>query len=152
MKHKLVLSVVILFSALPIMAQQLPLNWCGIVNIYDATGNRTKRTYFCNNGGAYPQRTAGQSTVVIGGNVVLADFQEVDALYPNPTSGRFSVTFSKALNNATIHIMDATGKIITRMKAKGYKVYVDLSIYAVGVYFVHVEEGDFTITKKVVKQ
>ena len=76
----------------------------------------------------------------------------MDALYPNPTTGRFSVSFSKALDRATIHILDEAGKIIVRVNAKGYKVVDDLSSKAVGIYFVRIEENGKIITKKVIKK
>ena len=155
--HKNIIFIMI-FSVMvaSAFAQQIPVGSCGIVNIYDAAGNRTKRTYFCNNGtDPYPQRPAGQNTTLATTDSSAGtelEFQEVDALYPNPTTGKFSVTFSKALDNAVIHILDANGKIITRIKANGNKVDFDLSARAAGVYYVRIEENGKSITKKVVKQ
>lgn len=135
-------------------AQQIPVGSCGIVNIYDAAGNRTKRTYFCNNGSnPYPQRAAPATPkTAVSVTSETTEFQEVDALYPNPTTGKFSVTFSNALDKTTIHILDEGGKIISRVKAKGYKVDFDLSGRAAGIYYVRIEENGNIITKKVVKQ
>lgn len=56
MKNKWILSAIILVIGFSGFAQQLLLNTCGIVHIYDASGNRTKRIYFCNNGGTYPTK------------------------------------------------------------------------------------------------
>ena len=47
MKQKLFLFIFITAIAFPALAQQLPLNTCGIVCTYDASGNRLKRVYFC---------------------------------------------------------------------------------------------------------
>ncbi len=153
MNYKTILTIIISLFSLSICAQQIPVGSCGIVNIYDATGNRTKRTYFCNNGiNPYPQRPAAQQVATAELVKDITEFQEVDALYPNPTTGRFSVTFSKALDRATIHILDEAGKIIVRVNAKGYKVDVDLSSKAAGIYFVQIEDNGKVITKKVVKQ
>ncbi len=153
MQNKIILTAIILLLSLSGFAQQILVGSCGIVNIYDAAGNRTKRVYFCNNGSdPYPQRPAMQPTVNVAAMNNATDFQIVDALYPNPTSGRFSVSFSKALDKATIHILDASGKIISRVNAKGYKVDFDLSASAAGVYYVRIEENGKIITKKVVKQ
>jgi len=126
-------------------AQELPLNTCGIVNIYDAAGNRTKRVYFCNNGQPYPTKPNAE----LAG---ASEVQQVDALYPNPTSGRFSVYFSKELKKADILLTDINGKIIKQFKASGTRVDFDLSIFAAGVYFVRIRDGKNIITKKVVKQ
>lgn len=80
------------------------------------------------------------------------EFQQIEALYPNPTTSKFSVTFSKALNNTTIYVLDAAGKTIMTVKARGYKADFDLAGKAAGVYYVHIEENGKIITKKVVKQ
>lgn len=149
MKKKLIISLLILFSFTAGFAQQIPVGSCGIVHIYDASGNRTKRIYFCNNGSdPYPQRAALTSL----GNAVSTEFEEVDALYPNPTTGKFVVTFSKALDNASVLIVDESGKIINRVNARGTKVDFDLSKQAAGVYYVRIEQDGKTITKKVIKQ
>jgi len=153
MNYKTILTIIISLLSLSICAQQIPVGSCGIGNIYDAAGNRTKRTYFCNNGtNPYPQRSAGQQVATAELVKEITEFQEVNALYPNPTTGRFSVSFSKTLDRATIHILDEAGKIIVRVNAKGYKVEFDLSSKAAGIYFVQIEDNGKVITKKVVKQ
>lgn len=159
MQRRMLLTITLVIIGIITFAQQIPVGSCGIVYIYDAAGNRTKRTYFCNNGtNPYPARGVVQqpNTVVTAdtslGLAQTTEFQEIDALYPNPTTGQFSVTFSKALDNATLNILDANGKIIIQVKAKGYKVDFDLSARAAGVYYIRVEEDGKTVTKKVVKQ
>lgn len=121
-------------------AQQLPANTCGIVNVYDNAGNRTKRVYFCNNGPAYPARKA---TEVV---------EQVDALYPNPTTGRFVVTFSRALQKAHVTTLDVNGKTISRFIASGNTVDFDLSSSPAGIYFIRIDDSGNIILKKVVKQ
>lgn len=171
MKKKCILIVITLLVLFSGFAQQLPLNTCGIVNTYDPSGNRLRRLYFCNNGtAAYPTRTS--STLVTStpkgkGNTpttsqpglidrqhpkISWEFQSVDALYPNPTTGKFSVTFSKTLTNAVIVITDVHGKTILRFTANGYKVDFDLSSVAAGTYFVKIKDAGNVISKKVVKQ
>lgn len=159
MKYKFIVAAISFFLTANAMAQdppQLPLGTCGIVNIYDAAGNRTKRQYFCQNGiDPYPQK--GQQVITeekpeVKEPKTTTEFQYVDALYPNPTTGKFFVTFSKSLSNASISILDNTGKRLAGFKASGYKVDFDLSPYAAGMYYVRIEEEGAVITKKVVKQ
>lgn len=146
MQKKIFLSAAFIAIAFSAFAQQLPLNSCGIVNIYDAAGNRTKRVYFCNNGvDPYPTKSKVNQSETM-------EFQSVDALYPNPTTGKFFVTFSKALDNAHVYITDVNGKLISKFKATGYKVDFDLSGVAAGVYFVRIKDDKDIISKKVVKQ
>src|SRR5690348_2143948 len=99
--RKIICFLILLATAFPALAQQLPSGECGIVHVYDAAGNRTKRVYFCNNGtDPYPARKQTDAVKT------TEEVQQVDALYPNPTTGKFFVTFSKALNKATVYIMD----------------------------------------------
>lgn len=137
-----------------LFAQQLPLGACGIVNTYDANGNRLRRLYYCNNGGLYPNRTAKDSTKKGEAKEIkiVDEFQIVDALYPNPTTGVFFVTFSKQLKNAKVYLTDMNGKIIRQFIGNGYKLTFDLSTAAAGVYLMRIEDNDIVITKKVVKQ
>ncbi len=132
-------------------SQQLPSNTCGIVNVYDASGNRTKRVYYCNNGSTpYPSaREVGQSAEEI---IDSGEIQEVDALFPNPNTGRFSVTFSKPLQNAEGVINDAGGRTVHKFKASGNRVDFDLSFATNGIYFIRINDNGNIITKKVLKQ
>jgi|SRR6478736_1064512 hypothetical protein len=147
MRKNLILTVIVFITAFPVFAQQLPANTCGIVNIYDATGNRTKRVYFCNLGiDPYPTKKADQQAGV------TEEFQYVDALYPNPTTGKFFIEFSKELNNVDVYIIDVSGKMIKRSKGNGNKLDFDLSNVAAGVYFVRITDGKNVVTKKIIKQ
>lgn len=145
MKKKLLFLILITAFAFPALAQQLPSGTCGIVCTYDASGNRLKRVYFCNNGtDPYPARVETAKTT--------EEVQQVDALYPNPTTGKFYVTFRIALNKATVFIMDVTGKAISWFTASGNTINFDLSSSPGGIYFIRIDDGENTIIKKVVKQ
>lgn len=140
-----ILSAFLLHYAVNSVAQQLNLGECGIVCTYDAAGNRLKRVYFCNNGiDPYPTRAQPVKEIT--------EVQTTDALYPNPTTGAFTIEFSKPLQGAWISIIDNNGKLLSRTKNSGSLVVFDLSSYAAGVYYVRIEEGKNVITKKVVKQ
>jgi hypothetical protein len=140
MRKEIYLLIITIASALPALAQQLPLNTCGIVNVYDNAGNRTKRVYFCNNGSdSYPARKTTE------------EVQQVDALYPNPTTGKFVVTFSRALKEAHVTMLDVNGKPVSRFIASGNVVEFDLSASAAGIYFIRIDDSGNVILKKVVK-
>lgn len=144
---RIFLIIGMLCVAFPVLAQQLPPNTCGIVNVYDNAGNRTKRVYFCNNGtDPYPARKQTDAVKT------TEEVQQVDALYPNPTTGKFFVTFSKALNKATVYIMDVTGKTVSRFTASGNSVDFDLSSSPSGIYFIRIDDEGKSLVKKVVKQ
>lgn len=145
----IILLSIIAVSGDSLFAQEIPFGTCGILYFYDATGCRTKRMYYCNNGGPYPQ---GRGTIVQTAQNESVEFEEVDALFPNPTTGQFYITFSKALKAAAVNITDASGKVVAQFRASGSRVMLDLSGKASGVYYVRIEEEGKVISKKVVKQ
>ncbi|MFT3751311.1 MAG: T9SS type A sorting domain-containing protein [Agriterribacter sp.] len=114
---------------------------------YDAAGNRIKREYYCNNGSnriSAPEFAKEQ-------DAASADFEEVDALYPNPTTGKFYVTFSKAIDNSIVQVVDVNGKVIQRVKGHGTRLEFDLSNQPGGTYFVIINTSGTSINKKVLK-
>lgn len=160
MKKTFIILILIISSFIDVVAQQIPLGSCGFVYIHDAAGNRTRRVYFCNNStDPYPTKPGRDSSNFVTVNEQFTkdelqnmEFQPVDALYPNPTSGIFYITFSKSLSNANITLVDMNGKTVQRYKASGIKLTCDLSAVAAGIYFVKIEENGKIITKKVIKQ
>jgi hypothetical protein len=169
--NKLIIAIAILLCSLDGIAQQIPSGICGIVYLYDANGARVKRVYFCNNGvDPYPTARINEESFVDGssekGGVQLetnnnslqktktenASFQTVDALYPNPTTGQFSILFSNKIVNGTYTITDINGKIVQKAAIAGKTIAFDISNLAAGIYFVNIWENGKIITKKVVKQ
>jgi len=69
-------------------------------------------------------------------------------LFPNPSTGKVSIEFSK-LNSATcVHIYDATGKVVVQddnIDASKNTFEYDLSTSSKGIYFVQVVEGENVI-------
>jgi len=158
---KYLLSLFFLFSLTDIFAQQLPIGTCGIVYIHDAAGNRTRRVYFCNNGiDTYPQRTVQpvitnnpkETPVFTEKELATMEVFEVDALYPNPTSGIINIAFSKALQNADISIIDINGRVLQLFKASGLKISCNLSSFAAGTYFIRIAGKGQMISKKIIRQ
>ncbi len=130
------------------LAQEIPVGSCGLLMTYDAAGNRIKREYYCNNGSSRitaPELAKEQEAASAG-------FEEVDALYPNPTTGKFYIRFSKPLDNSVIQILDVTGKVLQQLKGSGSRVELDLSARPGGTYFVLIKSDGTVINKKVVKQ
>lgn len=138
-----------------INAQSIPSQTCGILYTYDNAGNRIKQEYFCNNNGRVI--SAQTDTLVIDTSTLnfknrnITSFQIVDALYPNPTTGVFYITFSNPLQNVQIILTDLNGRILNRFKGNGNKVRFDLSNQPNGVYYIRIGDGNAGISKKVIK-
>ena len=139
--------VITVFIALPSFAQEIPSGSCGLLMTYDAAGNRIKREYYCNNS----SNRISASELAKQEDVASASFEEVDALYPNPTTGKFYVTFNKAIENSTIQVLDVNGKVIQRVRGSGTRFEFDLSSQPGGTYFLIINTGGVTINKKVLK-
>lgn len=146
MKRKtLFVGLVLAMVGFHAKAQSLPANTCGIVYTYDAAGNRTQRKYVCNNS---PATTAYTSTKSLD----LKTVQQVDRLFPNPTTGHFTVTFSKPLDNGQVTLMDMGGRVLQQSVKSGSQVEFDISRQPAGIYLLRIQDGINAITQKVVKQ
>jgi hypothetical protein len=145
----------------------VPNGACGILYKYDAAGNRISQEYYCNTTGGdiviYRTMPTGDGKPIVQNTTpdseltadkVSLTFLKVDALYPNPTTGRFTITFSTPLNNATLLITDANGKAVQQKSGfTGFRVDMDLSGMPSGIYFIRISlAGGKFITHKVVKQ
>ena len=145
--HRIINILAFTVISLQSFSQEIPSGSCGLLMTYDAAGNRIKREYYCNNGSnriSNPDLTKQQEAASAG-------FEEVDALYPNPTTGRFYITFSKAIDNATVQIVDVSGKVIQRVKGSGTRLEFDLSNQPGGTYFIIIQTAGTVINKKVIK-
>ena len=69
-------------------------------------------------------------------------------VFPNPTSGLFSVSVANELFKVVV--MDATGKVVERYNQIANKLDVDLRAYANGVYWVEVFTNDNRFVQKIV--
>jgi len=153
MKKKLLILIFlgILFISNKAQAQSLPSGSVGIVYTYDAAGDRIDREYVVNN------TTSDVSDVNKIDTAALAkklneQVLKVDALYPNPTTGQITVRLVKPLQNGLVQIMDVAGRIVINATANGSILNYDLSRFAAGVYFLHIEQGKQKITMKIIKR
>lgn len=151
MQKRLLLSFIGIIAIITSYSQQLPSGACGLVNVYDVNGNRKLRRWFCNDGNeSYPLKNVqNEKTEKLETSEV---YQPVEALYPNPTTGKFVVTFSNEQKNAKVMLLDINGKIVQQHTGNGFMLNFDLSNFASGVYFLRIENKGKVFTKKVIKQ
>lgn len=148
--QKIFLLFCLLVAGNCVIGQTLPPYTCGILYTYDNAGNRTKQEYYCRQ--ARGIDTVQNTANVVDENAVSTSFAKVDALYPNPNDGRFTIRFEKALKNADIILTDVNGKKVNQFKANGVIVYLDISDKPAGTYFLVIRDGKIKITQKVIKQ
>lgn len=72
-------------------------------------------------------------------------------IYPNPTSGLIQLNYSN-IENASIELLDLSGKLLLKQKASG-RMVIDLKKYvAAGVYVVKIIGVNKSVIKKIVVQ
>ncbi|MFT5919474.1 MAG: hypothetical protein ACI9FU_001283, partial [Granulosicoccus sp.] len=71
-------------------------------------------------------------------------------MYPNPTSGQFTLNVTGNMNSGILSILETTGRLVyTESIAAGTKTHtIDLSHLASGVYHVQLKSGDSKVTEK----
>jgi hypothetical protein len=72
-------------------------------------------------------------------------------IYPNPTSGVFTVEVPTEATEAAVYVYDGVGKLIVEQPVQTQKERIDLSQYANGVYRVTLIWNDGTRTQSLVK-
>jgi hypothetical protein len=156
MKKTIFTLAIYMFCQIPNVKAQLQPGECGIMFTYDATGSLIQREFICNNSGSVMNRKAN-NTLKSNDSLSVSSLPDekiikVNALMPNPTTGKFTITLSKSLKNGKVMLIDANGKIIENRKENGYTITFDISSRPSGTYFVRVENEGKVFTFKVIKQ
>jgi alpha-tubulin suppressor-like RCC1 family protein len=72
-------------------------------------------------------------------------------IYPNPTTGQFTIALGSNNNKVDMTITDITGKVIyTTISTDTQKVEVNTEDFATGIYIVQIQAAGFIGTKKLV--
>jgi lysyl endopeptidase len=150
--------VIFMFCGIASLKAQLQPGECGIMFTYDASGSLIKREFICNNTGVVMNRQAkgtlskNDSINSVKNGISEEEIIKVNAIMPNPTTGRFTVTLSRPINNATVMLLNANGSVIENRKHSGRTLSFDISNRSSGIYFVRIEYEETVLTFKVIKQ
>lgn len=154
-----ILSICLLSHLSNLQAQGLQPGECGIRFTYDATDSLTQREFICNNTGSVMYRTTvvkeveNDSIKVINANEIAKDeIVKVNAIMPNPTSGKFTIQLGKPLNNENVLLMDVNGKVIQNSKRSGSNLVFDIGSFSSGIYFVKIGSHGNIVSLKIIKQ
>ena len=73
-------------------------------------------------------------------------------LYPNPTTGTFSVDFVGEITTVEIFMLNFQGNVVFENKCKDQlKMDIDIGHLAAGIYIIAIKTQRDIITKKVIK-
>ena len=112
-------------------------------------GSKLTRTGFASSGSA---RCSGSASITIGGaqlngltNIAAQEENGKYAVYPNPVSNRLTITSDmQSMKSSDIAIYDLQGKLYRVNESRqvsAYKVELDLTSLAPGVYMVRLNTG-----------
>ena len=88
-----------------------------------------------------------------GENTALGvqDFAQLDfEAYPNPTEDNITITANHIINQ--IELYDMQGRMLVAKNVEAMQTTLDISGYAVGVYFLKASSDNGKVTKKVIKE
>ena len=97
-----------------------------------------------------------KSTTVVQNVVSCTGIGEQTALsgmhvYPNPTSGEFSIASNNTLTK-TVEVMDVTGKIVSTLTSNLEVVKLNITTLSNGIYYIKIQSNTAVEVVKVVKQ
>ena len=92
---------------------------------------------------------SGAVTVTALQGTVSATNSNAASVFPNPTQGNLTVWWPKAITNATVTLMDLTGRRLQTKMVNGSRTELDLSSYGTGTYVLQVVTKSSVQTVKV---
>jgi hypothetical protein len=95
---------------------------------------------------------ARSSETVTEPQQALIESNDVVLLYPNPAAERLTLQFPNDLINGMLKVSDAHGHTIYNQKISGSQSVIPTNKLSAGVYFIQINKGSKTITKKFIKK
>lgn len=88
---------------------------------------------------------------ITGGSNSVDELGEVQfMLYPNPTSGKVLIQLNQN-ENAEILIRDLGGRLVQKLQSNQSNFTIDISNFENGIYFLTVQQGEYSSTKRIIK-
>jgi hypothetical protein len=84
-------------------------------------------------------------------NIGVEEGDQKLMIYPNPTSGVFTVEVPEGVTHARVYVYDGLGRLVVDEAVEGPKQRFDLSAYARGVYRITVTWDEGTQTRSLIR-
>jgi len=112
-----------------------------VCEYFGSPGNEVYLTEFANN-----------NPILIYSSTNIKNIENYDlSLFPNPTSGKFTIKSSQNIEN--IEIKDLTGRVIQKIESKNISENeIDLSDFVNGIYFVKTYSEGKVFVSKIIKK
>lgn len=131
-------------------------DFCMIWSVFAARGLGVNASSGLNDSAS--DQTEDFTTPVAGPNCILSvsDLQNQESIqvYPNPSNGKFLISYPTYVGKMLIQVVDVNGRIVFSdiySSFNGSKE-IDLTILNVGVYILKIDTEEFSFTKKVIKK
>jgi len=96
--------------------------------------------------------TSETTIVTVKSATSLNDFKQANIkVYPNPTTGKINLTFSRHNKIKIVNLMDLTGRIIKTTTNPDSKESFDLSSFKNGIYILQIQTTKNTLNTKILK-
>jgi Secretion system C-terminal sorting domain len=143
---KLVITSILLIIASASQALTYYMS-CSIKYTYDAAGNRTQRVYQCV---PLPDGTGGQPRLANPNKT--NDVTTIESiLFPNPSNGIFVLKTSQPVQDATVNVLDLSGRILKTFAFNGNQQEMDIRALAEGQYSLQFIMQNNTNVHKLIK-
>jgi PKD repeat protein len=98
------------------------------------------------------ESTSSQKVVAIQTTGFEDDIHKLITIFPNPTSGRFTIGFVKGYIPAMydIRITNVLGQILYQSSAHGSETVIDISSFTKGQYLISIQTGNQVAIKKLI--
>jgi PKD repeat protein len=142
-------------SYTPTAADWVTINVSGITSAYLVDDFRFKFEFNCGGGNdLFIDDINITGTVSINENEVIEDF----IIYPNPANDKIAISFfsNTALNNASIMMFDASGRLVKNIISKDFQIgnqNIEFSIADIenGWYFIQLDSPEGKTSSKLIK-
>ncbi len=131
--------------------------WVDCNNGNQAINSETGQTFTATANGSYAVMIDNGSCTVTSNCTVInsVGIESLDQndfkVFPNPTSGVFTINSTEILNNVIVEIYSSIGQLVYQNTHSGENILVDLSKEAYGIYQLTIRTGDKIIVHKIVK-
>jgi hypothetical protein len=86
--------------------------------------------------------------------LVISDIAKLEGIkiYPNPSTGLFTIEFDKQDIHANLKIVDITGKVLIQKNLHRYKTKIDMQRFSKGVYILQIQKDKQIINVNIIKK
>jgi ELWxxDGT repeat protein len=142
------LSTTVLENAITANQSDATYQWIDCNNSNQAIANQTGRTFLATTSGDYAAvitiENCSDTTACV--NVVVAGIESISlqgfAVYPNPTSGMFTIDLSSNTGLINYSIISVDGRLIQQKSTYEKSIQVDLSNQSAGLYILKIESNN----------